>query len=285
MKHVSTSLSLSQLQKWMRWVITDPRGVESALLDPNPTGLPERYQSPQASGYSLVSKSLDHSVENRLSVYAEGYFFRLLESLETDFKRLRLLMGELEFQLLISEYLKVYPSTNFNIGEVGLQLPQFFKLNNDNECWCEAAEFDLKILQVFYTVDGPTLDPKSFETLSEEDWENLRLEIDLSVKLLTSCWPLEKFWGLDFPSAPFQKAENQKNYLLWRKHYRVEFKEMTALEAAALNQLMAGKSLSQTIENLDETFSQLSMPEHLSQQVMEFFGRWISDGIISSLIT
>ncbi len=289
MKQIPSPITLSELQNWMRWVITDPRGVHDALINPRPVTLeyPERYLAPEPSAYSSISMNADLSVETRLSVYAEAYFSRLLESLEVDFKRLRLVMGELEFQILISEYLKAHPSKSFNIGEVGRHLPEFLKTKHPESCFIEIADFEFRLIESFYSVDVPLLSPKAFESLSEDDWANLKLEIDPSVEVLTSFWPLDEFWGLEneTPESMFTKTKSERHFLLWRKLYQVQFREITQLEAEALRLLKDGISLSQALEHIEEKFSKLGRPDTLSEQVMSCFGRWMSDAVISNFIT
>jgi hypothetical protein len=283
-----SAIPLRDLQTWMRWAITDPRGVSDALADPNPEVVEysKRYQSPAVSAYAFIATSGDLSVESRLSVYAEAYFSRLLEALEADFKRLRFAMTELDFQLLISEYLKAHPSTTFNISEVGRHLPEFVKAKHPDSCLPEIAVLEIKAIETFYSADAPPLNLDVLNSLSDEGWANLKLETDPSVQLLTSFWPLEEFWNLEEEKdqSAFEKGKTERCFLLWRKHFHVEFKEITRLELEALGLIKNGSSLSATLDAIGERFIDLAEPEALSEQVMSFFSRWISDGIISKLV-
>src|SRR5579864_9297536 len=79
--------SLAELQRWMRWIITEPRGIQEALsnpwtLDPALAG---RYKEPERQ-LEVIEEAAPLSRHDRLDVYANAYFYRLLESLASDYK-------------------------------------------------------------------------------------------------------------------------------------------------------------------------------------------------------
>src|SRR4051812_7986124 len=90
--------SLAELQAWMRWVITDPRGAERALAGAEPGPgfevYPGRYQAPRPDCRQAVlcGRGLD--------VYAEAYFARLAESLGQDFPAVKRVLGDEAFAQL-----------------------------------------------------------------------------------------------------------------------------------------------------------------------------------------
>ena len=116
--------SLCELQSWMSWVITDPRGVEPALKGERPEVA--RQVEPLPRKLEEISARSESDRCERLSVYAEGYFSRLLEVLEADYPLTHKAMGAQLFMECIAAYLKLYPSKTDNVGEVGEFLPEFF---------------------------------------------------------------------------------------------------------------------------------------------------------------
>src|SRR3989338_8721344 len=82
MKQKNASPNLRELQEWLRWAITDPRGAAGALEDPHPADRGDRYQAPPVDVLEMLESTEDASVEERVSVYAEAYFSRIVESLE-----------------------------------------------------------------------------------------------------------------------------------------------------------------------------------------------------------
>src|SRR5690349_10960396 len=98
--------SLVDIQRWMRWIITEPRGIREALssswtLDP---ALAKRYQEPVRQ-LEVIDEAPPLSPHDRLGVYANAYFYRLLESLAADYKTVHRVLGEEKFHELIAHYL------------------------------------------------------------------------------------------------------------------------------------------------------------------------------------
>ena len=99
--------SLAELQRWMKWIVTEPRGVDQALADQ--LGDPDTLQH-------FIKNQTPQTTADRLSIYAEAYFLRILESAKNDFPITFSILGDLNFQKMIADYLKVYPSRTSNIG-------------------------------------------------------------------------------------------------------------------------------------------------------------------------
>lgn len=146
--------TLRELQRWMRWIITDPRGVCEALGDPKALRLaPEnrkyrrsRYREPIPScAQWIVSRA---NIE-RLSVYAEGYFLRLKEVLEQDFPRAKDALGK-RFHPLVVAYLKEHPSRFRSLSEVGRRLPVFLSHHSYPPGLCELARFEWEFHEALF---------------------------------------------------------------------------------------------------------------------------------------
>ncbi len=287
----SSSLSLRDLQLWMRWIITDPRGVEEALHQP-PQGTEKhlsRYLEPQPSARKCIAEQKPLSLVSRLSIYAEAYFLRLVDAMQADFSRLFLILGEHRFQKLVADYLKAYPSQNSNIGEVGRHLSSFiqdYPETVDTPFLAALADLEWQSIEVFYADDFEEFDPRELSRLQEDEWSQLKLFMNPSSRILSSLWPLDIFWRLEEESDPLSLAKNpqEKNFLLWRQKGLVNFQMIPAQEAFAFKCFQEGKNLSETLEEVTEHFAREDA-DALSASVMSFFSRWITDGLISGIKT
>ncbi len=67
----------------------------------------------------------------RLQVYSGGYFTRLKEVLETDYKVLLRAMGDHSFFHLALDYVDRHPSRHPNLNRFGKQLPDFIATRRD----------------------------------------------------------------------------------------------------------------------------------------------------------
>ncbi len=61
----------------------------------------------------------------RLQIYNQQYWLRLISCLEEDFPGMRMLLGVDRFQALATAYLQSHPSTSFSLNELGHKLPEF----------------------------------------------------------------------------------------------------------------------------------------------------------------
>jgi hypothetical protein len=287
MSSQTPKISLRDLQSWMRWIITDPRGVSDALANPKPSieSYAERYRSPEPSALATISSSAQLPADARLSIYAEAYFLRILEALETDFKRLRLVMGEEDFQQVVAEYLKAYPSTTFNIGEVGRKLPQFLSENDFDPVFKAVAEFELNILETFYAESRASVEAHAFAELTDEQWEHLVIELNPSAKILTSNWSLNDFWNLETEksTSDFKTSKQDMSFLIWQNNFQVRFIEISQTEADALKLIQSGMGFSTALDNVVEDPSRTQSKDEISQEVMAAFSRWIQNGLISGI--
>lgn len=70
---------LAELQRWLRWIITEPRGVAETLNEPG-------EMEPKPSCLLEVVDAPPLPRQDRLDIYAEAYFARLVDSLAKDYE-------------------------------------------------------------------------------------------------------------------------------------------------------------------------------------------------------
>ena len=295
--------SLRELQTWLRWLLTDPRGVDEALGDPKPSveHYPERYTSPTPSYLQFIDRPPGASQESRLGVYAEAYFSRLVEALQADFPRLHWALGQNEFERLVAHYLKAHPSQTFTIGEVGRSLPVFMqslrghwiKQSTQRQVlYFQLAQFDWQMIESFYADESTTLNSQDLGTLGEDDWDRISFALDPSVRLISSKFPLKSFWDLAVsnedadPADPsLMEALGEKNvesyFVFYRQNAIVRFEEIPYLDWVALTSLQKGMALPLALAQVETAAAGLGDAEELSQQVMKSFGSWMTRGLLS----
>lgn len=277
--------SLRDLQKWMRWIITDPRGVENALLDTYPKGLsfPSRYTRPNDDHFPLVLEHGTLSRSDRLSIYAEGYFARLVESMEQDFPTVRRWLGEERFLKLIADYLKAYPSRFPNIGEVGSRLPSFllgYEETNDLPYLPDLSALEWAVIESFYADDHPKLEANVLTSIPDEAWQRVRFTLDSSVRLLNGRWPVDRLWRERFRDecheipVPFPQSDSR--LLIFRDEYgHVSVEALDEAPFQVLEWMQAGWSLNEICAYLSESETDFSL--------MNWFATWKNDGVIRKI--
>ena len=279
------SPSLEELQKWMRWVITDPRGASVALREPPALNLPHRnrYLAPSKDCFTWIEASSGASPGERLDIYAEAYFARLLESLSADFESLLRVLGEEAFTRLIADYLKAYPSHEKNIGEVGRHLGSFLKSHDFSEdlpFLPDLALLESAVIESFYADDVPPLPVSILTEISAEEWPLAQFQLDPSVVLLESEWAVGSLWLAQNEEETQLALElldpSLFQYLLFRHEGIVQVQDLSQAQFQMLLGMKLGQNLNELCEKL-ETLSQDSPP------LMEWFQQWALNGIIRKI--
>ena len=263
MKLESKKPTLHELQSWMRWVITDPRGVKEALKDPHPkdSSLGERFQSPDVSALEFILEMSPASREDRLDIYAEGYFSRIAESMAQDFPAVFKILGKDLFLKLIADYLKKYPSRSFNLGEIGRNLSWFSRdhiFSTDFAYLPDLAELEWLLVRSFYAADRAPYDPVKLSTFTESQWATVQIDLDPSVFILHSDWPVDEIWHRrKDPDIYLECAKLNKGIvlLIYRNDGLTRVERIGRDEVACLDALINGQTLSSALNEFDEPSS------------------------------
>jgi Putative DNA-binding domain len=273
--------SLAELQGWLRWLLTHPRGVGRALGPGGAEGLGERYLEPGARWLDAVGGPASASRERRLAVYAEGYFTRAHEALATDYPAVRAVVGEQRFRELVAGVLLAGPFTSFTLADAGETLPELLSvlLREGEPAWVtELARLERAVVEVtLCDVPGP-LDPASLPS-GPEAWEGARVVVSPALRLLQLTHAVETLWrpaaeGRPLPEAPAADARSlvvvRDRNGLW-----VESLERAAWEV--LSDLRNGRCLGTTCARLGEG-------EGTAERVGAWFGVWMERGWLADVV-
>jgi len=125
------------------------------------------------------------TVEQRLRVYRNGYYFRLVEILVGDFTVLHAIMGEAAFSAMARDYLDAYPSHHFSVRTVGCHLVAFLKNTKDcDPCYRELAAFEWALNQALFAREMPVLTMEMLSTIPAEQWAEMHLHLHPSVQVI-----------------------------------------------------------------------------------------------------
>jgi hypothetical protein len=263
----SAQRSLVQIQHWMQSVITHsdgvPSGVSSVLarnyIDIGPEDLE-----------GVIRPSRELSSTDRLRVYGNAYFSRLLECLRTEFPALLYVLGEETFHSFALEYLHRHPSRSYTLSTLGAGFPQHLadtRPAREDPLAPDYADFliDLARLERAYTEvfdlpgpeDGERLSLEKLQSIPEDAWSDVRLVAYPCVRLISFEFPVNEYASAvrhKAPNASIPKAA--ETYLvLTRRDYVIRHLPVSAPEYSLLVRLLAGEPLGQAIA---QTFSENS---------------------------
>jgi len=239
---------------------------------------PPRICHPRESGDDFLNTQGGEAGEMRLSVYREGYFARTHEALSEVYEAVRKILGAEEFWNLAESYAFHYSSPNYNLNIKGAELPEFLQHSDYNKRFpflFDLARLERATTESFHAFLRSAFDPASLAGMDAEDWENLRIKFQPSVRLIESGWPIIDYWQarkneeikIGSKKAPqyifvFRSANSQVNCeLLDQKQYIV------------LENLLSGRTLGDSLETL--------LHDDVDVPVDAWFSRWLQSGLIT----
>jgi hypothetical protein len=241
------------------------------------------------------------SVE-RLEIYNRVYWFRILSSLADDFPGLRAVVGQHNFDKLITAYLTELPSESFTLRNLGSRLEAWLRKNPKFAPKTERLALDMVLLE---WADIDAFDSAELPKLTEGDLQNLGedpvLHLQPYLRLLDLAYPvddllLEVRRQNEASEADSDTASNivtmehtakqikrvslpkrKKIHLaVHRQENEVYFKRLQPEAFALLVALQEGKRLSEAIAaSVDWTSQKV---EHITVRLHDWFANWASLG-------
>ena len=241
------------------------------------------------------------SVE-RLEIYNRVYWFRILSSLADDFPGLRAVIGQHNFDKLITAYLTELPSESFTLRNLGSRLEAWLRKNPKFAPKNEHLALDMVRLE---WADIDVFDSAELPKLTERDLQNLGedpvLHLQPYLRLLDLSYPvddllLEVRRQNEASEADSDTASNivtmehaakqikrvslpkrKKIHLaVHRQENEVYFKRLQPEAFALLVALQEGKRLSEAIAaSVDWTSQKV---EYITVRLHDWFANWASLG-------
>lgn len=273
------ALELERIQRWMQALITNPGGVRCGLRNPGDSRILP-YTNENLEELVLPSKQLD-AVE-RLSIYGNMYFSRLIEILAEEFPTVQHLFGTELFDEVVKDYVTRHPSTHYSLTRLGSKFPAYLADEADDipdrEFAADVATVERAMEDVF---DARRVEPIQFEDLTAipiDRWGDVRLQTIPALRLLQLKYPVNTYISavredrhMDIPvAASAYVAVYRHNYRVWRI-------DLDAQRFTLLDALHRGKSLGSALDlcgSLPETD-----PASLMDAVSGWFREWTSEGL------
>ena len=265
--------------------MTDPRGVEVALAHPDKSeiNIHPRCIRPGQNWFQNLEENPAIPRQEQLSIYAEAYFARILESLEDDFPTLRKVLGEESFVKLIADYLKNHPSRYATIGEIGKNLPQFLKTYEMTKAYpfvAEIAQLEWQLICAFFSRSHLALNLDEYSSVGMDAWAQARFSLSESVHLLQLHWPVDQLWECknkdDFDGMLSEFAERETFILIHQNAQGVcVVKSISSPEYQILGQVLQNVALGKICEMIQDSIE--------VAEIMGWFGTWIREGVIQKI--
>lgn len=282
-KHEAPHLERLQRRFWE--FIVSPYGVRDAM----PT-LAE--QDPESVPLLNWIKAGDEEMAiHRLDVYANMYFFRLVDVLGDQYEALRYVLGHDTFKLMCVDFFKMYPTENFSLDYIGDNLPEFLEEHNppDRPQYLpELTKLERARYKMIVAPDSEALTPESLQTIPAEHWGNLQFRSIPALQLMTFEYPIHKVWRAmrDESEVP-TLAPDPTAIVVWRSDFTVMHEVVSSEVASALTLLLEGKPFEEICMSfLPDTDSDEIEPEALQrciQAAYQNLSHWVQSGMLQAL--
>jgi hypothetical protein len=258
----AAQLTLAQIQHWMQAVITHPDGVLSGVSSASArTHIDARPDNLEV----VICRSRSLSSSDRLRIYGNAYFARLIECLRTEFPAVLYVLHEETFNSFSLEYLRRQPSRSYTLSALAAGFSQHLadtRPAREDPLHPDYADFlidlarleraDVEVFDLPGPEDAEFLSADNLQSIPEVAWPNVRLIPYPCVRLMSFAFPVHEFASaVRRKTAGVSVPKAAETYLaLTRRDYVVRHLSVSAVEYSLLERLLAGESLGQAIAQI-----------------------------------
>ena len=255
---------LERTQRWLQTAITHPDRRRAGLED-------------------IVLPSTALNSMQRLSIYSNMYFERLVAILAEEFPTVRHLIGPQVFADEVKDYVTRHPSTHYSLAQLGKHFPRFL-LEESNAIAVPHREFAAAIASVERTMedvfderqDEPLL-VEEIQTIDPDSWDQVRLKPVSALRLLQLPYPVNDYISavrdgrrIDIPGA------NRTFIAVYRHDYRVWRADLNECQFTLLSELREDRTLGEALRVCAELPG--SDSDELATHLFEWFRNWTAEG-------
>jgi hypothetical protein len=288
---------LDVVQQWFQAVVTHSGGVAEGSAGAAAQGL---IRLDRGELETVVRRSRNLTAEERLSIYANGYWARLLECLGDCFPVLRTALGEEVFDGFAFEYLQRYPSRSYTLDRLGERFPQFLDETRPAETVGQVdwPDFLIDLARLEWTVakvfDGPGVEGQpllrhdDLQGLPPERFAGARLVPVVCLRLLTFRYPVNAYYTAarhsgEGEEVPLPEAAEELVAIL-RRDFVVRRYTLSRPQHALLAAVLAGAPVSESLAaaaarpevgDLDD--------DALAAALQAWFRFWTAEGFFQSV--
>jgi hypothetical protein len=267
--------ALAQLQRQFFELVTAPEGIAKELA---------ARDLPEGALAAIIAGDARASAVERLDVYANMYFFRILDVLRSDYPKVLAVVGDGAFHDLATDYLQAHPSRHPSLRFVGVALPAFVAghaLGRARPWLGELAALEWARVDVFDRADAPVLTRDALATVAPEDFAALALAPVPASALVPAAWTIEETWrAVEAERAPEPPARAVDGHavLIWRRGVTVHHRAVTPAERRALDLLLAGTTFGALCTALGD---EVDSEEAAAERAVHILGQWLADELLA----
>jgi hypothetical protein len=265
-------------QAWMLETVSHRDGLEAGL-----TSAGARYDVPPADLESVIEPSKELTSRQRLTIYSNMYFWRLIEVLEGDFSACTHVLGASAHDVW-KDFVAGYPSRHYRLTPLGKHVSEFFDSRTDladGRFLSDLARLEYLKEVVFEAEPSPVLEG-GLQALAPEEWAQARLTPIAAFGLMKTDYPVNPFFqALLDDDAPDVPAPETSYTLVWRQNNAVWRSSLNRYQYTILTALRAGETLGDALERCAD-FDDFD-PNDMLPFIGEWFAEWTTDRVFAKL--
>jgi Putative DNA-binding domain len=267
-------VNLRALQDLLYQRITAPHGAANRQSD--------RCGLSPSVVEALVHGDERLSAAERVGIYADAYFFRLLDCLSEEFPATLVVLGADNFAALVKGYLLMYPPTEPSLLYAGRYLADFLGNHPFAGRWpfiAELARLERAVLDVFHAADAPALGVEALRAVPPGEWPALKLRTHPAVKIVHCKWRSADVLQAVEQGREWNDPEHEDaSVLVWRQNALVHYRTLERLERDALLMVKEGAIFAFICEAVAVRAEETDHVALLGR----LMARWLADGIIAA---
>jgi hypothetical protein len=182
-------MTLLELQRKMAAAVLRPLTAGYTMQGETEDGRP---MSTEAE--SFIKPNARSSSFERLEIYNQQYWFRVISALREDFPGLAAIVGEERFEALSIAYLIANPSSSYTLRDLGSRFEQWLRANPNwagpnPELALDVARLEWAYVEAFDSRQEPALTLSDLSVLSADS----QLALQPHIRLLELQYPVDDF--------------------------------------------------------------------------------------------
>ncbi len=290
---------LNAVQRWFQAVVSHPGGVDDGIEAGEAQSLiPIRRDELER----VVRRSKNLGARDRLSVYANAYYARLLECLGECFPVLKRAVGDEVFHQFAFGYLQAHPSQSYTLGRIGDHFARYLEDTRPDRAHDESdgstnwPDFLIDLARLEWTIDqvfdGPgierteTLGVDDLRSIPPKRWTESRLVPAVCVRLLTFRYPVNDYY------TAVRRAEKdeavptpdpcEQFLAITRLRFVVRRFKLTRPQFALLETLHSGETVGEAIQRAAALDTDLDT-DRFAASLNEWFREWTANGFFQAV--
>lgn len=248
----------------------------------------EQFQSYVIKGNEEIKSQIKDcpqiTIQQRVDIYRDGYYLRLIDILQREFTVLVKVLGAEAFDKLCRNYIDAYPSTHFSVKTFGRHMMKFLTTYPGAEkLHVELALFEWEFGKVLEDADAPQLTLADMAQIPPDAWADMRMRLHPSLRLLDLHYNTPDVWRAWFDDAEpvaIEHSETATTWMLWRFTNMTHYRPLTPSHLYMLRAVQNNASFAEICEGLCAYMSE--------EEVAEFTGcilqEWLGQGLVSALV-